>query len=62
MPDTGKPAFKELSKALDRTLTASMAVREGIATHAEKHKADQRKARETAAAQQKLTSSVKPSR
>lgn len=62
MPDTGKPAFKTLQKALEATLTASEAVREGIATHAEKHKADQRVAREMAAAQQKLTNPAKPPR
>jgi hypothetical protein len=49
-----KPAYKELVSALRKTLTASDAVREGIATHAEKHKADQHKARETAAAQARL--------
>lgn len=33
-----KPAFTALSKALRDTITAGQAVRDGIATHAEKHK------------------------
>lgn len=58
MTTPGKPAFKDLQSALRKTLTASDAVREGIATHAEKHKADQRRARETATAQRKLSQNL----
>jgi hypothetical protein len=61
MAEITSPAFRQLTAALRETLTAGQAIRDGIATHAEKHKAEKQAAHHKAQTDKRLqNSAVKP--
>ena len=54
MADMPKPAYTNLAAAMKTVMSAHAAVREGIATHGQKHTEERRKTRERLAAERKL--------
>lgn len=57
MPDIPKTPTSELDVTLSNLMSAAQKVREGIATHIQKHEAERNKARSAAAAARKLQQS-----
>lgn len=55
MADIPNPEHVNLATHLEKVATAAEAVREGIATHAQKHEADRTARRERMAAEAKVT-------